>query len=153
MVDPFAGAPRANQLADQAPLRPARVLELVDQDVLVPRLEPVAAARELFHLPEQLERALEQIRKIEDAVLVERASILVLRNREQPARAASQHEVDVALERVDRRLDVGAQSGDDDLVPLVIGRRSELRLGVRGPLARLAGLGQHQLTQSIEHRP
>ena len=95
----FAGAPRAHQLAHQPPLRAAGVLELVDEHVLVARLQAIAAARELLHLAKQLQRALEQIGKVEHAVLVERPAVFVLRDREQPPHAARQHHVDVALER------------------------------------------------------
>ena len=121
MAQSFARAPGAHQLADQPPLRAARVLELVDQHVLVARFESIPAARELLHLPEQLQRALEQIGEIEHAVLVERAAVFVLRDREQPSHAARQDQVDVALEGLDRGLHVRAESGHDHLVTLVVG--------------------------------
>ena len=65
-------APRLDQQRDQLPLRAARVLELVDQHVVVARLEPEAALRELVHLAQQVERALEHVREVEDRPLVER---------------------------------------------------------------------------------
>ena len=52
-------APAPDQVRDEIPLRPARVLELVDEHVAVPRFELVAALRELVHLLEQLDRPLE----------------------------------------------------------------------------------------------
>ena len=52
-------APAADQLRHQFPLCAARVLELVHQHVVVARFEAVAAPRELVHLPQQMERALE----------------------------------------------------------------------------------------------
>src|SRR5205085_2560119 len=138
VTESFTGGPGADELAHQSPLRAARILEFVDEDMLVSRFKPVAAARELLHLAEQLQRSLEQIRKIEDAVFVERASIFVLRDRKQSPHAARQHEIDVALEHVDRRLQVRTEAVDDHLVALVVGRRSEFGLGVERTLAHVA---------------
>jgi hypothetical protein len=122
VAESFTRAPRAHQLAHQPPLRAAGVLEFIDQHVLVARLEAVAAAREFVHLAEQLQGALEQVREVEHAVLVQRAAIFVLRDRKQPARAAGEDQVDVTLERLDRRLHVRAETRHDHLVPLVIRR-------------------------------
>ena len=150
MIEPLTRGPGTDQLADQAPLRAAGVLEFVHQHVLVSRLEPIAAARELFHLPEQLERALEQIREIEHTMLVERAAVFVLGNREQPANAAGEDQVDVAAERIDRRLDVRPEAKDNLLVPVVLRRRLEHRLGVDRALAWLPLLREYQFGESIE---
>ena len=120
-LEPVTGGPGANQLANQPPLRAAGVLELVDEHVLVSRFEAVPAARELLHLAKQLERALEEIREIEHAVLVERAAIFVLGNREQPADAAGQHQVDVLAEHLDGGLHVRPEAEHDRLVPFVVG--------------------------------
>ena len=98
-----AGGPRADQLTDQLPLRAAGVLELIHQYVFVARLEPVAAARELLHLPQQLQGAFEQVRKVEDTVLIEGPAVLILRNREQAADASRQYDVEVAPIRGDGR--------------------------------------------------
>ena len=121
VTEPFAGRPRADQLADQPPLRAAGVLELVDEHVLVTRFEAVPASRELLHLAQQLERAFEEVREIKHAVLVERATIFVLGDGEQPADAAGQHEIDVLAERLDGGLHVRAEAEHDRLVPFVIG--------------------------------
>ena len=47
--------PSSDQLRHQLPLGAAGVLELVDQHVVISRLEPIAALRELVHLPQQLD--------------------------------------------------------------------------------------------------
>ena len=52
--------------------------------------------------------------------------VFVQRDGEQPPHAAREHEVDVALERLDRRLHVRAEAGHDHLVPLVVGGRAEV---------------------------
>ena len=46
-------APRTDEQRDQAPLRAARVLELVEQHMVIPALEAISAARELVHLRKQ----------------------------------------------------------------------------------------------------
>ena len=124
---PSPAAQARHQLADQAPLRAAGVLELVDQHVLVARLEPIAAARELLHLAEQRQRALEQVGEVEHAVLVERAAVLVLRDREQPAHAARQHQVDVALNASTAACTCGPRPDTMHLVALVSRRPSGIR--------------------------
>ena len=73
--DAAALAPRSDQQRDELPLRPARVLKLVEQHVVIAPLEPVAAARELVHLRQQRQRLRERLRKIEHAVRVERLAI------------------------------------------------------------------------------
>ena len=73
-----AFAPRLHQQRHQLPLRAARVLELVDEHVVIARLEPVAALRELLHLPQQVERAQQHVGEVEHRVRVERAPILGL---------------------------------------------------------------------------
>ena len=102
--EPFA--PRLDQQRDQLPLRAAGVLELVDEHVVIARLEPEAALRELVHLPQQLERALEHVGEVEDRALVERPPVLRQRDREHPPDAAREHDVEVARERPDDALDV-----------------------------------------------
>ncbi len=73
-AEPFA--PRLDQQRHELPLRPARVLELVDQHVVIARLEAKAALRELVHLAQQIERALKHVGEIEHRALVERAPVL-----------------------------------------------------------------------------
>ena len=62
-AEPFT--PRLNEERDEVPLRSTRVLELIHEDVVVARLELVPALSELVHLPEQLQRTLQDIRKIQ----------------------------------------------------------------------------------------
>ena len=153
MGQALARGPGAHELAHQPPLRAAGVLELVHQDVLVARLQPVAAARELLHLRQQPQRALEQVGKVERALLVERAPVLVLRHREQPPDAAGQHQVDVGAELLPRGLHVRPQAKDAGLVAVEVGCRPELRPGVGQALARLSRLGEHVIGQTVESAP
>ena len=66
--DAAALSPRSDQQRDQRPLRPARVLELVEQYVVISPLEPIPAARELVHLREQRQRLRERLGKVEHAM-------------------------------------------------------------------------------------
>ncbi len=95
-------APVANELRDEVPLRAAGVLKLVDEHVVVSRLELVPAAREFLHLPQQIERTREHAGKIEQRAGVQRALILRHRDREHPPDAARQHDVQIAPERAHR---------------------------------------------------
>ena len=70
-----AFTPAPDQLRHQFPLRAARVLELVHQHVVVARLEAVAAARELVHLLQQMDRPLEHAGEIEQGVRLQRLLI------------------------------------------------------------------------------
>ena len=94
---PFAPAP--HELRDELPLRAARVLELVDEHVLVARFEPVAAPRELVHLLQQLDCALEHAGEIEQRVRIERPLVLMQRDGEDPPDAARHDDVQIAPER------------------------------------------------------
>ena len=112
--------------AHELPLRAAGVLELVDEHVAVARLEPEAALRELVHVLQQLDRALEHAGEIEQRVRLERALILLQRDREDPPDAARHDDVQIAPERADRLGD-----GRRDLrraramaLPRVVGCRS-----------------------------
>ncbi len=86
-------------------MRPARILELVDQHVVIARLEPVAALRELVHLPQQVERPLEHIGKIENRALVQRAPVLRQRDPEHPLDAARHDRVEIAGKSVHHPFD------------------------------------------------
>ena len=86
-ASPSPFAPRLHQQRDQLPLRAARVLELVHEHVVVARLEPEPALRELVHPPQQHERALEHVREVERRARVERPPVLLQRDREHPADA------------------------------------------------------------------
>ena len=61
--EPFT--PGFDQQRDQLPLRAARVLELVDQDVVISRFETEAALGEFIHPAQQLQRPLEDVGEIQ----------------------------------------------------------------------------------------
>ena len=104
-------APRLHQERHELPLRPARVLELVHQHVVVAGLEAITALRELVHLAQQIQRALQDVREIEHRALVERAPVLRQRDREHPPDAPRHDGVQVARERRDDTLDLRRRSG------------------------------------------
>ena len=69
-------APAPDKLGDQIPLGSTRVLKLVHQHVMVSGLQSVAAARELIHLAQQVDRALEHAGEIEKSPGVQCAAVL-----------------------------------------------------------------------------
>ena len=105
-----AFAPAADQLRDQLPLRAAGVLEFVDEHVAVARLEPKAALGEFVELLQQRHRPLEHAGEVEQGVRIERALVLLQRDREDPPDAARHDDVEVAAEAAngvgDQRRDV-----------------------------------------------
>ena len=68
----------------------------------IARFEPEAALRELVHVLQQLDGALEHAGKIEQRVRLERALVLAQRDREDPPDAARHHDVQIAPERANR---------------------------------------------------
>ncbi len=62
--------------ATRIPLGSTRVLKLVHQHVMVSGLQSVAAARELVHLPQQVDRAFEHTGEIEKSPGVQCAAVL-----------------------------------------------------------------------------
>ena len=90
--------PALDELPDQLPLRAARVLEFVDEDVAVPRFEPQTALGELVEILEQLHRALEDAGEVDERMGIERALILTDRHREDPPDAPRHDDVEVAAE-------------------------------------------------------
>ena len=104
-----AFAPALHELAHERPLRAARVLEFVDEDVPVARLEAQAALGELVHLLEELDRALENAGEIEERVRLERLLVLAERDGEDSPDAARHHRVQIASERLDRVGDGGRE--------------------------------------------
>ena len=85
----------------QIPLRPARVLKLVDEHVVVARLQPVSAAGELVHLFQQVDRPLEHAGKIEERAGVERTPVLGGGHGKHPPDAARQDDVQIAPKGAD----------------------------------------------------
>ena len=96
-----AFAPGLDEQRHELPLRAARVLELVDEHVVIARFEPEPALRELVHPAQQLERAIEHVGEVEDGSLVEHLAVLRQRNGEHPPDAAREHDVEVAVEGED----------------------------------------------------
>ena len=69
-------------------------------------------SRELVHVLEQLDRALEDAGEIEQRVRVERVLILLQRDREDPPDAARHDGVQIAPERADRLAHRAARSAN-----------------------------------------
>ena len=88
-------------------MRAARVLELVDEHVVIARLELVAAARELFHLPQQLHGARQHFRKVQHGVRLECADVLRHGDVEEAPHAAGEDDVQIAPEPLHRIHDLG----------------------------------------------
>ncbi len=119
-------APAPHEQRHELPLRAVGVLHLVDEHVLVARLQFEAAARELLHLPQQVERAGEHLRVVEHGVLVERAAVLGDGDLEEPAQSAREDDVQVAAEGA-QALGHGRRHGlDRRAVPLPGVRRPAL---------------------------
>ena len=127
--EPEAFTPRLDQQRHQLPLRAAGVLELVHQHVVIPRFETVAALRELVHLAQQVEGALEHVRKIQHRALVERPPILRERDSEHALDAARHDRVEIAGEARHHPFDRGAELRDRLAMPAGrVRRRIVLRL-------------------------
>ena len=90
--------PRLDEQRHELPLCAAGVLELVHEHVVVARLEPEPALRELVHPAQQLERAIEHVGEVEHGSFVENLAVLGQRNGEHPLHAAREHDVEVAVE-------------------------------------------------------
>ncbi len=131
MGEPGALAPGLREQRDQIPLRAARVLKLVDEDVVVARLEAIAALGELLHLAEQRARVQQEIREIEDGVGVERPPVLGLGHFEHAPHAARDEHVEVAAIRGVRIHDRRRVREDEITVHLPVGRRREIVLRCR----------------------
>ncbi len=105
-AEPFP--PGLDEKRDELPLRAARVLELVDQHMVIPGLESIAALRELVHLTQEIERALKDIREVEHRARIERTPVLRERDGEHASDAASHDRVEVARKARDHALDLRA---------------------------------------------
>ena len=92
-------APGLDQQRYQLPLAAARILELVDQDVVVARLEAVARLGELVHLPQEIDRPLQHVGEVEQGARTQRALVLRHDHAEQHAHGAGEHDVDVPAAR------------------------------------------------------
>ena len=145
-------APGLDQAPHQLPLRLARVLELVDEQVVVAGLEQVAALRELVHLLEQFERAPERVRKIDDGVRRERAAVLLEREREEARDAAREHDVQVAPEAREVVGEARGQPHRAFTVPAPGVRAVAVGRGVAPLRARLPLLGEEVVLQLLDER-
>src|SRR5688572_4489441 len=149
--DAGALSPRLDQKGYQLPLRPARVLELVDQDVVITRLEAVAALGELLHLPKEVERTKQHLREVEDGVGFKGSPVLGFRDGKHPTDATRNQYVEIAP--------VGGVGGEnrpaepdyDVALVLPVPNRRKLGLRIRHLLPRLTVLGEEVLAGAREH--
>ena len=151
--EPFA--PGLDEQRHELPLCPARVLELVHENVVKTRFEAIAALRELVHLPQQLQRLLEHVGKIEDGPFLEGAAVLVERHGEHPPHPPRQHHVEIAIEREHHLLD--SRRGSEDRIAMALHRVFRRVVGLvvgidARTLARLALVGQKVPADPLEHR-
>ena len=100
MGEPGAFAPGLDEQGHEFPLRAAGVLKLVHEHVVVARLEPVAAPREILHPSEQVERLEQEIREIKHRVRIERSAVLRIGDAEHPPDAARHEHVQIAAKRL-----------------------------------------------------
>ena len=156
-----AFAPASDEQRHELPLRAVRILEFVDQHVLVPRLELVPALRELLHLLEQADGAGQHFGKIEDGVGVERPAVLRERNLKEAPDPARKNDVQVAAERPHRLFDRRRDRLDRVAMPLPRRLRHavlllDLRLTEPLGFARLAVLreevGANPIDEHAERR-
>ena len=124
---------------------------------MVARLEPEAALRELVHLPQQVERALEHVREVEDRALLERRRYCVERDREHPPDAAREDDVEVAREREDHAARCAARSGRRragaaSTPPATDSRARSCRGGIAAGLARVAVRRQEMRRHAVDQR-
>ena len=137
-----AFTPRLHQQRDQLPLRPARVLELVDEHVVVARLQAIAALRELLHVAQQIERAQQQVREVEHGVRIERAPVFGLGDAVHPQDAARHEDVQVPFVARDGLLHRRRVADHEIAMRGPGGLADEPILVERALLARLAVLRQ-----------
>ncbi len=105
----LAFSPRVDEELHEPPLQPARVLKLVDQDVVVARLQLQAAARELFLPRQEPHGSLEHAGKVEQGVLVEQPLVDPGGNREEAKETTRQEAVDVGIETLEFLADAGCK--------------------------------------------
>ena len=105
MGESRAFAPGLDEQRHELPLRAARVLEFVNEHVVIARFEPVPALREVVHPPQQIERPQQQIREIEHRVRIERPAVLGVGDAEHPPDSARHQHVQIAA--------IGSRHPDD----------------------------------------
>jgi hypothetical protein len=127
VADSLAFAPRIDQQLDEPPLQAARVLEFVDEHVVVAGLQLQPAPRELFLLREQRHGLVEHPGKVEERVFLEQRFIQAGCDGQQAKNAARKQGIHAGLEALERVLDVRRQR-DERLLVLILG---ELRFEQR----------------------
>ena len=153
---PFGNAdaltPRSNEQGHERPLGAARILKLVEQHVVIAPLESVPAPRELVHLREQRQRLGERLRKVEDAVRIERLPVFSQRDLVNAPHGPRQHRVQIAPECLERVRHFAADA--KHVVPVNLpGIRGSAVLGgiPVEPLPRLFVLIEEMILDAVEH--
>ena len=146
---PAAFAPRLHEQRDQLPLGAAGVLELVDEHVVIARLEPVPGARELVHPAQQVDGALEDVGEVEQRARLELAAILGHADVEEALHAAHEGRVHVAVEAAQHVVDHRGQRRRGR-AEAADARRPAPRTGVGETLARGARPRQEVRPQPVE---
>ena len=149
----FAFAPRLHEVPDQPPLGIARVLELVDEQMVIARLEQKAAARELVHRGDEIERARQGVREVDDGVLLERLAVLAPSDGKEPPDTAGEDSVQVAGKTVRRLGNRRRALLQQLLVPPPRHVAGEELLLVERPLARFVLSGEEVMPQRVQQQP
>ena len=139
--DAFAFAPGVDEQLDELPLRAAGVLELVDEHVVIARLQLQPAAGELLLTPEQRDGSMQHAGKVEQRVLVEQRLVFLHSDHQHAQEPAGQQAADVAVELIERLQHAGRDRRERRLMGLARGGRPKrLRKRLAQPLTRaLAG--------------
>jgi hypothetical protein len=145
-----AFAPGLHEAPHELPLRLAGVLELVHEQVVIARLQQVAALREFVHLGEQFERAPERLGKIHHGVRLERPAVLGEGDGKHAPDPVREHDVQVAAESREFCGDAGRERGGALAVTLPRARAVRVARGVSVPArARLAITGEEVIAQLL----
>ena len=118
---------------------------------MIPRLEPIARARELVHLPQQVDRALEEIGEIEQRARLQLAAVLGDADAKEAPHAAHERHVHVAIEAGQHFVHDGRHRRGGR-AETAAARRTAPRAWVGEPLARRARARQEVRPQPIERR-
>jgi hypothetical protein len=130
-------SPQASMSSSMSCHCAAGVLELVDEHVVIARLQLQPAAGELLLTPEQRDGSMQHAGKVEQRVLVEQRLAFLHSDHQHAQEPAGQQAADVAVELIERLEHAGRDRRERRLVGLARGRRPK-RLGKRlaQPLTR-----------------
>ena len=144
-------APRPHQQRHELPLGPAGVLELVDEHVVIARLEPVSALGELVHAAQQIQGARQHLGEVEHRAGGQLPLVLGHRDREHALHPPREHHVQIAVERGQRLRHRGRNGPRHGAVPPPR-RGGPALLGPerREPPARPSRRGQKVLADPVE---